>query len=1769
MSWVSGIVGTVRRIVETVQQATLEADIRAAETAVQTAATNYRNNGTDTNQQALIGALDNFLILVAYDLRKVGATDPAAIDAEIARIKTQYQGTQTEKDVFFPMLDELGTQIKVETPEQRDLQIEIHDALGDVQTTQAEAEQAGARLQGFGRGASGPVRIAEARSEAQDDFEEKQGAYSTAVATLIGLELEYELTKLPPAGPNGTHTAEQWTQAGDAVRTRYGASGEFATFIDRLAVSKGGAEEVQGWLDKITTNPGSLDLTPAEEELARTDPVSLAFLKAAGVTLNPDDPSLSPEMKKVAEEDPVIFGFLQLSGAKIWTDGTPPEDAQPMPLSNGEYLYITIGRDAKPLPVTPEMIQQFEAAGPTTLATMLIPELGLDENPIFGRLAMGADIVRSDYVATRMNELMGGANPDVEGAIKLLGTHLPQFVSPDMRAATWDSAGRPKLEPVLRDEFGQFKVEEDEFIAWFFTQIGEHMNKRLDGAPPEVASLVIDLAMGRVNAVGAATPDADEYFVGDNNIFLGGFSHAVQLADQLPGASPTAEEPGVHAQKVAGWMFDSPDFVLLVSYTPGMLWGDIKETGNTYLADALVYKAMSREGEKESGLAYDLEYSVNRGKEERGNDILERINKQSYLNFMEDPAEVLEPYFDGFLGDSRIGNQITATNDTELRNIIGKTLGLTPANTEAAKNLDYSVEWYAHGTAEWNVIMTTFGLIEKEGGDDPTLKALPIQYVSEKHGVNRGALFIVIKPDGDDVVIDGTAAMNAVSTNGGARVDPGDFHSSWKFDDFKTFQEDNYYDDGGTIYMPRDFTLTDANGDGHADYEDQDAAITTFGERAKMGVGLVGAGLMFVPLPGAQGVGLALLGVSAAMSIEQLKTMKEQGQSPSWSNPAARAEYMNLIGTAAVFGRIGMLSLGAKANAAGWIKTTSFLDGGQKFAGMVATFTGFNQTVSQAQYLATNWGSLTGGQRAHGMLMLASGIAQVGFGARDLSPRLGYRFRLNPVAAPRGPSWRMQQSINQRANQVWEQAGSPPGQLPTYRTQAWQDIRDSAITQRADDLWTQAGNSQASRQPFINQARQEFDTNVVNRTDSMWQAAGQPQGQRSAYRDSAEYAVFEGAVLPPMSYPQRFRSWATNLPTRAGEYVQEFHTDWANRHGGSNPPTVRDYFQKIRTDWGNRRANPSPTYGQGWKDFLTQSRTIFKWVGSGYLIVNGTGVALESIYYFGLQERRTGPAITDAEDEMRDFLADPDQYLDDNYENAFFGVGVGDWGYNLSGHLLSFTKPDGTQVYFRRVPEGLFNAYKAALEEKGIDTSRGIFLDKTILLNESPGFNPEDAKPLDRHFTRAETAYDSEIGESAYQLWVDAGRPTGNATSAHWLQVEADFNTAVSEAAYDVWATAGKPTGGANSIWSEAVSAYQPQIDEQARQLWVAAGGPGSGPSTTHVEQAENEYKDEVGKRAYELWVDGDRQQGGALRQHWTAAEQTFETDRAKPAFDLWLGSGKPSGDDNVPWTTAYNDQATALWDADDRPYDISVELREPWREDPLQDSFMGDADGALWSGRWRGSLGIGPVEGWRPHLDIETTFNYRYNQPNVSTIRTGLPSPTQGWGVGLRQQDTTIWSQLRFNAGAVNHNRLRVYDLTTGSTGNEWAVMDGRVYLALGNRNRVRVDYAGKGTGSSSSWAHDKTYLRIRETGFMELGLGIDLVKYAYGDENFSFNGYYELQLYAPDLRGQWNFAGDGAYTRGMQPMPPFFEIDPALQISWTEPPRIAELPGLSGEQR
>lgn len=239
----------------------------------------------------------------------------------------------------------------------------------------------------------------------------------------------------------------------------------------------------------------------------------------------------------------------------------------------------------------------------------------------------------------------------------------------------------------------------------------------------------------------------------------------------------------------------------------------------------------------------------------------------------------------------------------------------------------------------------------------------------------------------------------------------------------------------------------------------------------------------------------------------------------------------------------------------------------------------------------------------------------------------------------------------------------------------------------------------------------------------------------------------------------------------------------------------------------------------------------------------------------------------------------------------------------------------------------------------------------------------------------------------------------------------------------------------------------------------------------------------------------------------------------------------------------------------------LNVEIRPPFRAEPLRDATIYGQiaeDSRPWSFAVRGGLRFGPPEGQNINIGGNANLNYRLDSETVSTFRVGLQPPNGGDAqIGIRQQNTSPWTGLGLNATAIDINPFQVRDLTDPTSpfsDNRLVIANARVYAVAGNRDRVRLDVTSpEGLSGSAGGA----YARARETGFFEVGLAGDFMRFVDGDDWYSANGYLELQLYSPDLRGQLGLGDKPPASGGLQPFP-LFEVDPALQLSTDALPRI-----------
>ncbi len=236
------------------------------------------------------------------------------------------------------------------------------------------------------------------------------------------------------------------------------------------------------------------------------------------------------------------------------------------------------------------------------------------------------------------------------------------------------------------------------------------------------------------------------------------------------------------------------------------------------------------------------------------------------------------------------------------------------------------------------------------------------------------------------------------------------------------------------------------------------------------------------------------------------------------------------------------------------------------------------------------------------------------------------------------------------------------------------------------------------------------------------------------------------------------------------------------------------------------------------------------------------------------------------------------------------------------------------------------------------------------------------------------------------------------------------------------------------------------------------------------------------------------------------------------------------------------------------------AEIRPPFRREALRDGVLRVqvAPGSTpVSFRVKAEAALGPADGWQARAGGEVAVNdpAKTDALPITTVRVAKPSATgQVWGVGVRQQETTVASKLGVNANAIDLNHAQVTDLTEPSSllsGREVQVLGGSAYLSSGERDRLRVDATQTGA-----------FARAQRTNFIEAGVGVDYVRVKQGDRFAAVTAYSEVQAYPNVFRADVKPGAGGAPSlkvQGPSTLPLPLELDTApVQVTTNMAPRI-----------
>jgi hypothetical protein len=312
---------------------------------------------------------------------------------------------------------------------------------------------------------------------------------------------------------------------------------------------------------------------------------------------------------------------------------------------------------------------------------------------------------------------------------------------------------------------------------------------------------------------------------------------------------------------------------------------------------------------------------------------------------------------------------------TQLNDMVGQALDLTPTNTQAEQQGRTSVNWYS-GSALTTINSVT-AEIRELGGPNAQVTVLPMVYAAADTGVMNTALFEV-QHDGHTYYVDMQGA---------------------RYTSISDYLHNNNLSTAGTLYLPTNgkFTynsdgslrLTSTAGHENTGWQSFLNFMSSTGWMiAGMSLDVVGTALdavaavaevgsvgILTPIAGGLavvGTGMDYLGTgmiissfasSAVNSALALRARSQHGLSDSWDNPEARAEIINLaISTVGALGGVASLS-GDLAKGAEYTALAKGLETASKVLNFTTATAMVVNTGDNVINLITNWKNMTGAEQ--------------------------------------------------------------------------------------------------------------------------------------------------------------------------------------------------------------------------------------------------------------------------------------------------------------------------------------------------------------------------------------------------------------------------------------------------------------------------------------------------------------------------------------------------------------------------------------------------------------------------------------------------------------------------------------------------------------------------------------------------------------------------------------------------------------------------------------
>ncbi|MDE2611198.1 MAG: DUF4781 domain-containing protein, partial [Burkholderiales bacterium] len=466
-----------------------------------------------------------------------------------------------------------------------------------------------------------------------------------------------------------------------------------------------------------TLDPSDPMLSPAEQQLAQTNPIAVAQIQMSGVRIDPSQIS-NPWEKHLAQSDPLEYAIYKMTG--VDATAVNPNDPRlsatdQTELHNQQYLQYALAHASQG---TQQQIGLILGAG---------------------------EAVRYDSVKAQVNALTSGTRSTAndQKALQILATNMNQTMLPGAADALWQNIGAPKFSAsyiqsqyaaLVQSPGDNATPAQKSDATMNADKVGLWLQQMTKNAPPQFAALALQTLRHNFNGQwfqsnsGIPSPTRGEEL-------YKGLSQAVQVADQQ---DPSHAE----ANRMAGWLLDAGNttatgkagtLIYAIQGSAGsgmMLFQSVRDAMSggygTDLSDALNAQIYNSKNVPANNFtqAYQQGSQAAAGKQNSA------AAQQSYQNFLNAMPQTLQTYF----GDvaKNFGNAPVQFRDgTQLNNFLAAGLNVSPDTVAmpTAKGSDAQAQGQAQSplmTAQW---LRQAGYAAPQSGGKPVTDAVWAQLI--------------------------------------------------------------------------------------------------------------------------------------------------------------------------------------------------------------------------------------------------------------------------------------------------------------------------------------------------------------------------------------------------------------------------------------------------------------------------------------------------------------------------------------------------------------------------------------------------------------------------------------------------------------------------------------------------------------------------------------------------------------------------------------------------------------------------------------------------------------------------------------------------------------------------------------------------------------------------------------------------------------------------------------------------------------------------------